>query len=452
MKRIAAVILTLVLFPAISSAAQEAGSRVYVVSGDVFVTQGKNPAHRVTNSEPVVPDTLVNTGDNSAALLKFEDGQVVTMQANSTFQVREYRYDAMQVENSNIVFLLAKGGTHFITGQIGQQNNQAFKLLTSSSTIRIRGTDFMVVKAGNSIYSQVLDGSISMSNAAGTTVLEAGQSAVVASPTVLASLDSASAIPLGTFSALLSIPVNPSAITASAPVAVQGPVAGAAPHPADALAATPAKVEEQNKTGADGKSAMGLTGKAGTLGYGAELNFGISDSVSSRVGLNAYTYKLNANSSLLNFNFKWQLQTASALVDWYPFSGSFRSSVGLLYNNNKVSLTAKPIGGSFVINGVSYSTAQIGSLKGTMSFNKAAPYIGLGWGNPLAKGKGWGLVTDFGVLAQGKPKVDLVVTCTDPLICAQLQTDAAAESTKLEKDLRHFRWWPVASVGVSYQW
>ena len=214
----------------------------------------------------------------------------------------------------------------------------------------------------------------------------------------------------------------------------------------------PAKVADQNLTGADIRSGTGLTGKIGTLGYGAELNFGISESVSSRVGINAYTYKYNGNSSMVNYDFKWKLQTASAVLDWYPFSGSFRTSIGLLYDNNKVSFDANPTGGNFVINGVAYSTTQVGSLKGTMSFSKAAPYIGMGWGNPVAKNKGWGLVTDIGALYQNTPTIDLVVTCNDPLVCAQLQTDATAENAKLQDDLRHFKWWPVISIGISYQW
>lgn len=487
MKRIASIIVVLALSPVISFAAQETGSRVYVVSGNVFVTQGKNPAHRVSNSEPIVPDTLFNTGDKSAALLKFEDGQVVTMHANSTFYVRAYRYDVRQTQNSNIFFSMVKGEMRFITGLIGQQRKQAFRLSIPNATIEIHGTDFMLSMAGNSMYSQVLSGSIGITNAAGTAVFGAGQTAAVASFSALASVVSASAIPSGTFSALLAIPVNPSAIVAPAPIPVPVPVpaamSGAATAAAPSLAAAPksiagnalaanstqvkkivspetilqksaepAKVADKKQMGTGSKSGMGLTGKIGTLGYGAELNFGISDRVSTRVGLNNYTYKYNANSSGVNYDFKLQLQTVTALADWYPFAGSFRTSVGLLYDNNKVSLSANPTGGTYMINGVAYTSAQVGSLQGTMSFNKIAPYLGIGWGNPAAKDKGWGLVTDVGVLLQGKPKLNLVVTCTAPLICSQLQTDAAAENTKMQNDLRHFQLWPVVSIGISYQW
>jgi len=490
MNKIAAIILALILFPAISSVAQAAAGRIYVVNGNVYVAQGKNPAHRVIDSEVIVSDTLINTDKKSAALLRFEDGQVVTMQANSTFQVREYRYDANRIENSNIVFSMFRGGMRFITGLIGQKRKQAFRLLTPNATIGIRGTEFMVAMADKAMYSQVLYGNIGMTNAAGTTVLGAGQTAVIASSRALATMVSASAIPSGTFSELLSIPVQPSAIPAPAappPASVPAPsaagagaVAGAAlgvtagalagvagsdadsapaepaPTPVAALAepTEPAKTAEEKEAAADSRSGIGLTAKIGTLGYGVELNLGSSDSLSARLGLNAYTYKYNANSSTVNYDFKLQLQTISALADWYPFEGGFRASGGLFYNNNKVSLGALPTGGTYNINGVNYTSTQVGSLQGTMTFNKVAPYLGIGWGNPVAKDKGWGLVTDVGVLFQGKPKTSLTATCgtLTALQCATLQNNVAAENTKLESDVSNFKLWPVVSIGISYQW
>lgn len=479
MKKLAALFAALALLPGISFASQDtdamnarmtattsahaAASRVYVAKGDVFVTQGKNPAHRVIDNEVIVSDTLINTGDNSAALLKFEDGQIVTMQANSTFRVREYRYDAKKVEDSSIIFSMLKGGMRFITGLIGQKRKQAFRLLTPNATLGIRGTEFMVAMVDNSLYSQVQTGKISMTNAAGMTILGSGQSAMVASSSTLASIVSASAIPAGTFSGLLSIPLDPSAIPAPAPVSVPVPAPVPAPVPvpvpeppvstnAIEPPAPVVSIEEpavKHETG--GRSGTALTGKIGTLGLGAELNLGISENINARFGVNGYTYKYNANSSSVNYDFSLQLQTVSAIADWYPFSGGFRTSGGLYYNNNKFSLAGKPTGGNFIINSTTYSsTTQVSSLKATMTFNTVAPYLGIGWGNPVAKDKGWGLVTDVGVVFQGSPKIDLVATCSSG--CGTFANDLATEKAKMQSDLSGFKWWPVASIGISYQW
>lgn len=203
-------------------------------------------------------------------------------------------------------------------------------------------------------------------------------------------------------------------------------------------------IEESEK---DSRSGIGVTGKIGTLGYGAELNFGLSDSIGARVGLNAFNYKYNDNSGAANYDFKMQLQTVSALADWYPFSGGFRTSAGLLYNNNKLTLNAVPGTGGYTIGANTY-TSGISSVEATIEFNKVAPYLGIGWGNPVAKDKGWGLVTDVGVMFQGKPKTNLAVTCTT----CPTASDVAAENAKLESDLSNFKFWPVVSIGISYQW
>ena len=196
---------------------------------------------------------------------------------------------------------------------------------------------------------------------------------------------------------------------------------------------------------------MAVTGKLGTLGAGAELNMGFSDSLTGRVGFNTYTHNYNANSNQVNYDFKLQLQTVTALADWYPFSGGFRASGGLFYNNNKISLGANP-SGSLTINGFTYAPGEVGSLQGTVAFNKVAPYLGIGWGNPVAKGKGWGMTSDIGVLFQGSPKTTLTATCGTVPDCAALQTRTAAENTKLQNDLSSFKFWPVISLGISYQW
>jgi hypothetical protein len=471
----AAVIVVCALLPVISSASQDteamnagksamtseqaAGSHVYVVKGSVYVAQGKNPAHRVSNNEAIVSDSVITTVDNSAALLKFEDGQIVTMQSNSTFRVREYRYDARKAENSSIIFSMLKGGMRFVTGLIGQQRKQSFRLLTPNATLGIRGTEFMVAMVDNSLYSQVQSGKISMTNAGGVTVLGAGKSAVVASSRAPASVISASAIPAGTFSDLLLIPVDPSAIPAPAPVPVVVPVVPvvslpeppvevatqAAEPPVEVRVAEPAAQKET-----EGRSGTALIAKASTLGLGADLNLTMSDSMNARFGFNSGSY-YSASSKINGYDSNVLLQTVNALVDWYPYQGSFRTTAGLFYNNNKASLKAIPGINGIVINGKSYPSTDVSSMESTMTFNAIAPYLGLGWGNPVAKDKGWGMTTDIGVLFQGTPTVDLVATCTGTS-CGTFPSDLAAEQARLQNEVKNFRFWPVVSIGITYQW
>jgi hypothetical protein len=308
-----------------------------------------------------------------------------------------------------------------------------------------------------------------MTNAAGVSVLGAGQSAVVTSSKALASMISAAAIPAGTFSELISIPLNPSAIPAPAPEPVSIPLPEPIPAPVpvpepeppvpvttNEIEPPPPVVTREEPAGqheVEERSGIALTGKVGTLGAGAEFNYSISDNISARFGLNAYRYKYNTTVNSVNYDFDMNLQTVSALADWYPFSGSFRATGGVFYDNNKISMGANPTGGFYDINGAQYSATGISNLEGRLSFNPAAPYVGIGWGNPVATGKGWGLTTDIGVLFQGKPRIDMSATCSLAApTCTQFSADLEAERAKAESDLSNFKWWPVVSIGISYQW
>lgn len=194
-----------------------------------------------------------------------------------------------------------------------------------------------------------------------------------------------------------------------------------------------------------------VSGKLSTLGLGIEVTKPFSDSVAGRIGLNGYNYTTSGTESGIDYDFKLKLQTVSALADWYPWQGTFRASAGLMYNSNKLSLAAKPSSGTYTIDNVVYNASEIGSLDGSIKFNNTAPYIGIGWGNPVAKEKDWGFVADIGVLYQNTPKATLNVTCgtvttTD---CPTLQSHAEAERQQLEDALRSFKWYPVVSIGLS---
>lgn len=195
-----------------------------------------------------------------------------------------------------------------------------------------------------------------------------------------------------------------------------------------------------------------VTGKLGTLGLGIEVSSRINDDWNSRVGFNAFNYSTGKTESGIDYDFKLKLQTLSMIADYFPGRGSqFRLSLGLMYDNNQAGMTAKPTAGNYTINNVAYTAAQVGSLKGDLHFNKGAPYLGIGFGNPVAKGAGWNFMGDLGFLYQGKPKVKLNVTCGTGVVCATLQSNVAAEQGQAESAISGFRWYPVVSIGAAYQ-
>lgn len=196
---------------------------------------------------------------------------------------------------------------------------------------------------------------------------------------------------------------------------------------------------------------IALTGKAGTLGFGAELTTRLANTAQLRFGVNGYNWYADSTEDGVDYDAKWRTRTASVIGDYFPIQDSiFRVSLGLFYNDNQLDMTAKPNStGSYELGNGSYSATTIGTLKGTLTFNKTSPYIGVGWGNVFAKPNGWSFALDVGALYQGKPKLKLEsATCSANAACA---ADLAIEQANAEEDLRSYRWYPVVSAGAAYR-
>lgn len=190
----------------------------------------------------------------------------------------------------------------------------------------------------------------------------------------------------------------------------------------------------------------------GTTGLGLHLSTPLSAKLNGRLGLNVANYSYDGNTSDLEYDFKLKLKTVDALIDYHPFDGVFRITGGVVYNGTKIDARAKPNGGTYTVNGRAYDAALVGDLSGKIDFRKAAPYLGIGWGNAL-KAEGWSVGADLGVSFQGSPKTQLASNnCTAPaLICTQLANDVAAENAELADEVKDFKLYPVIRVGISYR-
>ncbi len=201
------------------------------------------------------------------------------------------------------------------------------------------------------------------------------------------------------------------------------------------------------------QSELALTGKAGTLGFGLELTTRVGLTTNLRFGGNAYNWYADTRESGVDYDARWQTRTASLIGDIFPIPGSiFRLSAGLFYNDNRLDMTAEPRpGNTYELNGTIYDASTIGTLKGRLTFNRTAPYLGVGWGNPFAKPSGWGFMLDVGAMYQGRPKLSLTSSSALCASSAACQADLEAERRDAEQDLRSYRWYPVVNAGAVYR-
>ena len=201
-----------------------------------------------------------------------------------------------------------------------------------------------------------------------------------------------------------------------------------------------------------GAQAAGVGARVGTTGVGADVAFDIMPTLSARFGYSGLNYdKGGVEYSAVTWDTKTKLSNTSALLDFAPLGPLFRISGGLVYAKNKVDATGVPNGNVYVIDGKPYNASDVGTLNGQLKGDKTvAPYLGIGFGR--VSGTGINFYADFGVMFQGGASVSLTASCgptTPAATCDAIRSSVAQEQQKLQDDVKAFKYWPVANIGVT---
>src|SRR5262245_51346252 len=191
--------------------------------------------------------------------------------------------------------------------------------------------------------------------------------------------------------------------------------------------------------------------RIGTTGVGADIGWDIAPTLGGRIGLSGGSISRDFSTDDVSYDGKLKLANANLFLDWSPL-GPFRITAGVIPNNNKIDLTGQPNGGTFTINGATYTAAQVGSLSGTVKpGNSVAPYLGVGYGNVWTKGINF--YFDLGVMFMGSPKVSLQANCNPTVVgaatCAAIAGNVEAERQKVEDKVKRFEYYPVANIGIT---
>ncbi len=200
---------------------------------------------------------------------------------------------------------------------------------------------------------------------------------------------------------------------------------------------------------------VGLTLDAGTTGAGFHVVVPMETYLNGRFGANYFKHDFDKTSNLVNYDIKGKLQTFDVLFDWYLREGSpFHLTGGLVYNGNRFDVTGKPsVAGQFSLNGHTYSTGDVGSLVGTVDYRRAAPYLGIGWGNALKSNSRLSFSADLGAFFQGHANVKLgSYGCTAAkAVCDAVVKDVAAERLGLQDDIDSLKVYPVLRASLNYR-
>lgn len=135
-----------------------------------------------------------------------------------------------------------------------------------------------------------------------------------------------------------------------------------------------------------------------------------------------------------------------AYLDWFPYGGDFRFSLGV--NANRISRRLQSIQGTNAnINGKTFNTgAEV--LDITYKFPLYTPYLGLGY-QSAASDNGWSVYADLGLMFG---KYDAYARTSMVGMHAVTAADVDAELNTLRGSLFKWSYVPVGAVGIKYRY
>ena len=147
-------------------------AKVVAVKKQVFVERG-SVGFKAKRKSSLNEKDRVLSGEKARAQIRFNDGTITTLGANSEMTIDSFKW-SKQEKQPSAEFTLVKGVFRTLTGAITKVSNPDYKVHTPVGSIGIRGTDFWGgYLEPDAIDVLFVDGEheIVVSNEYGTTVL-----------------------------------------------------------------------------------------------------------------------------------------------------------------------------------------------------------------------------------------------------------------------------------------
>jgi len=150
--------------------ASEPAARVIVATGKVSAV-GADGTRDLRRRSPIEVGESVVTGDGARAQLRFSDGAIVSLDANSELLIEAYTQNPEEPEKSRALLRMVTGGLRSITGAIAEGYPEGYEVETPLASIGVRGTDFRIRLSSQSLAVGVWDGAVQVSNPQGSVTI-----------------------------------------------------------------------------------------------------------------------------------------------------------------------------------------------------------------------------------------------------------------------------------------
>jgi hypothetical protein len=192
--------------------------------------------------------------------------------------------------------------------------------------------------------------------------------------------------------------------------------------------------------------AVEVYGGVGTTGLELGLAQPVAASVVARIDINALDITHSFTTSDIDYDAKLKMSNVGAYIDYFVVGG-VRLTGGALIGSRKVHGTARSMGSTIKINGVTYPVDATDTLDFDAKFPTVTPYLGVGFGHDDAT-PGFHVYADAGV-AYGRPKVQLSPSAS--LAAKVNPADLASEQSSVQDKANDLRTYPVLKLGAIYR-
>jgi FecR protein len=168
---------------------------VDLLSGTVTITTLQGTPRNITAGMALEVGDTIKTEDESEAHATMLDGAFLAVRANSSIKITGYAANGNSKDTS--LLNLLKGSLRTVTGWIGKTRPGAYRVLTPTATIGVRGTDHEVIylseedaqtPAEAGTHSVVFEGGTTLETPQGQVDVAVGQAAFVAPKTFIPQL------------------------------------------------------------------------------------------------------------------------------------------------------------------------------------------------------------------------------------------------------------------------
>lgn len=199
------------------------------------------------------------------------------------------------------------------------------------------------------------------------------------------------------------------------------------------------------------RSKIYLTLTAATQGFGGDIKYVPTPAFNVRAGASflplSFSRPYTFNSQPTNVDFDGDFANAHLMFDWHPFLNGYKVSrkvivtagAGYFWKRTATAEITSENGKQY--NDIFVPSADLGSLIGTVTWNKVAPYLGFGFENAFPKHRA-NLGFAVGMYYMGEPDATLTGT--------KLLAANDRNSEQFQKNMSFYRFLPVVQINFNF--